>query len=251
MGEDSSGSSTPAPEIKTVSPAVKPAVVPAGESEIELKLAKLTVRVEELENENLQHREHIMLLEKGLMLGVVPEELKRKEWKLAKKGKKEGAEADSVLSDKGDGSAARKPESSEAALLPVKSKDVAEYRRLVQQAQAKFNSANYGQAIAIFNDIGEKFDDSLTEGSQYYWVGLGWYYLKENQLSEQSLSTLKERFPQNKWVPYARFYLAKIDQTRGLHNKALDQMRTLLEEFPNQDIGEMARQEVQKMRENL
>jgi TolA-binding protein len=133
----------------------------------------------------------------------------------------------------------------------TKSKDVAEYRRLVQQAQDKFNSANYGQAIAIFNDVGDKFDDSLTEGSHHYWVGLGWFYLKENQLAEQSLTQIRDKYPQNRWVPYAKFYLAKIDQLRGLHNRALDQMRKLMEEFPQQDIGEMAKLEVQKMRDSF
>jgi TolA-binding protein len=132
-----------------------------------------------------------------------------------------------------------------------KSKDLAEYQRLLRAAQEKFNSANYGQAIVQYNEIAEKFDDSLTEGSHHYWIGLSWFYLKEMQLAEASFKKLMDQYSQNSWVPYARFYLAKVDLNRGLSGRARDQFKMLIDEYSNQDLGEMARMEMDRMREKL
>jgi TolA-binding protein len=128
---------------------------------------------------------------------------------------------------------------------------MAEYQRLLRAAQEKFNAANYGQAIVQYGEIGEKFDDGVTEGSHHYWIGLSWFYLKEMQLAEQSFKKLIDHFNHNSWVPYARFYTAKIDLNRGLSGRARDQFKLLIDEYPNQDLGEMARMEIDRMREKL
>ncbi len=216
----------------------------APPSDLELRLAKLWARVDDLENQQIRQKERMKLLEKGLMLGIIPEELKNdKPGKPEAKKHEPEAEEDT-------------PASVQATVPPPlaahdKSKDMAEYQRLLRAAQEKFNGANYGQAIVQFNEIGEKFDDSLTEGSHNYWIGLSWFYLKEMQLSEQSFKKLIDQYNHNSWVPYARFYMAKIDMNRGLSGRARDQFKLLIDEYPNQDLGEMARMEMDRMREKL
>lgn len=238
----------PDSEVRSAHPAAAPVpvVLPAASpaSDLELRLAKLWARVDDLENQQVRQKERMKLLEKGLMLGIVPDELKNEKPRPAH-DKKPAPEVEDI------------PASVQAAPLPPvpvngeKSKDVAEYRRLLQAAQEKFNAANYGQAIVQYNEVGDKFDDSLTEGSQHYWVGLSWFYLKEMQLSEHSFRKLIEQYNHNSWVPYSRFYLAKIDQNRGLSGRARDQFKLLIDEYPNQDLGEMARMEIDRMREKL
>jgi TolA-binding protein len=230
--------------VAAAQPAPVPAPMMAPASDLELRLAKLWARVDDLENQQIRQKERMKLLEKGLMLGIIPEELK-----MEKAGKHESAK-------KPEPEAMETPASLQAlppavAANTEKSHDIAEYQRLLRSAQEKFNAANYGQAIVQFNEIGEKFDESLTEGSHNYWIGLSWFYLKEMQLAEAGFKKLIDHFNHNSWVPYARFYMAKIDQNRGLSGRARDQFKLLIDEYPNQDLGEMARMEIDRMREKL
>lgn len=236
----------PAPATSAhATPSTAPVPLPAPASDLEMRIAKLWARVDDLENQQIRQKERMKLLEKGLMLGIIPDELKMD------KAIPQGVER------KQEPEVEEQPASLEATTPPPpltsmeKSKDIAEYRRLLQAAQEKFSAANYGQAIVQYNEIGEKFDDSLTEGSHHYWVGLSWFYLKELQLAEQSFKKLIDHFNHNSWVPYARFYMAKIDLNRGLSGRARDQFKLLIDEYPNQDLGEMARMEIDRMREKL
>ncbi len=216
-------------------------------AELELRMAKLWARVDELESLSIQQRERLKLLEKGLMLGIIPDELK--EQPRVQTAKDHGkAKTSEVTPEQPPASAAP---GGETKAEEAKSQDLAAYRRALQHAQDKFNAAQYGQAIVGYNQIGETFADALTEGSQHYWVGLSWYYLKEFQLAEQSFQVLQQKHPQNPWIAHARFYRAKIDQSRGLNQRALEQLTQLLEEFPNQDLGEMAKMEIERLRERL
>src|SRR6476620_1111867 len=49
--------------------------MPAPASDMELRLAKLWARVDDLENQQIRQKERMKLLEKGLMLGIIPDEL--------------------------------------------------------------------------------------------------------------------------------------------------------------------------------
>ncbi|RYF44417.1 MAG: tetratricopeptide repeat protein [Cytophagaceae bacterium] len=193
------------------------------------------------------------MIEKGLLLGLVPDELKS-----------EGI-AEARPADHGHGHVQNQNHGGQQKLSAVKllevktpsepkaegSRDREQYRKLIQAAQDKFNRANYGQAITAYNEISAKFDDSVTEGSQHYWIGLSWYYLKEYKLAEESFQALQSRFPASPWVPHAGFYLAKVDQSRGFQQKALEQFQKILDENPSRDLGEMAQSEIERMREKL
>lgn len=234
----------------SASPALSPA--PAHGNELELKFAKLWARVDELENQHIQQKERMKLIEKGLLLGIIPDELKGPQKKTKPAPAAQPAEhEDEVPATSKKEQSGSSDELGRSTAPTEKSQDMGAYKQLLQQAQGKFNAAQYGQAIVHFNEIGERFDDSLTEGSQNYWIGLSWFYLKEYQLAEQSLKLLREKYPENSWVAHARYYQAKIDQTRGLSKRALEQFTQLMEEFSSQDLGEMARMEVARMREKL
>lgn len=219
-------------------------------TDLELKIAKLWARLDELEGQLLQQKERNKLLERGLMLGIVPDELKDKEIAEAEE-KIAQQNAKPALSPIVEAPIETKPMSLSAKSLEPKSADVEPYRQKLQKAQDFFNNANYGQAIALYNEIGAQFDESLTEGSHLYWIGLSWFYLKEYKLAETSFQGFRDRYPHNPWVPHAGFYLAKVDQSRGFSQRALEQFQRILDEFPDRDLGEMAKSEIERMREKL
>ncbi len=208
---------------------------------IELRLAQLWSKVDDLEAQQLQQKERSKILEKGLLLGLIPEEL-RAEGK-SPRPKKSAPDEEPAL----------KLQVPVAVPVPAPelSHDRTLYRKLLQDAQDKFNRANYGQAIVAFNDIGAKFDDEITEGSHHYWIGLSWFYLKEYKLAEESFMAFKGRYPSSPWTNHAGFYLAKIEQSRGLNQRALEQFQKILDDNPDRDLGEMAKAEIQRMKEQL
>jgi len=223
---------------------------------IELRVAQLWSKVDDLEAQLLQQKERSKLLERGLLLGIVPEELKDADKRPLPRRPEPSDDsalklqvAPGPLVDASPSHVASSP--APLAQSKAGSHDRTLYRKLLQEAQDKFNRANYGQAIVAFNDIGAKFDDEITEGSHHYWVGLSWFYLKEFKLSEESFNAFKNRYPSNPWNAHAAFYLAKIAQSRGLHQRAMDQFQKILDENPDRDLGEMAKAEIQRMKEQL
>lgn len=236
------GSEAESTEI-TSTPSGKAPARPTPMDAVELRVAQLWSKVDDLETQLIRQKERSKLLEKALLLGIIPDELRPDDER--SKAKKPLAAAPSETDLKLQVTPPPPPPKAKG------SHDRAQYRKLLQVAQDKFNQANYGQAIVAFNDIGAKFDDSITEGSHYYWVGLSWFYLKEYKLSEESFLAFRERYPSNPWNNHAAFYLAKIEESRGLNQRALEQFQKILDDNPDRDLGEMARAEIQRMKEKL
>ncbi len=223
---------------------------PASSEDLELRIARLSSRIDELETQLVQQKERSKLIEKGLLLGLVPEELKSESYVDAVKSKPHHETEDKPIAKLSAAKLLEVKPSHETAKVETSS-DRALYRKMLESAQDQFNRAKYGQAIAAYSEIGTKFDDSITEGSHHYWTGLCWFYLKEYKLSEENFSSLKDRFPSSPWVPYAEFYLAKVDLSRGFQQRALDRFQKLLDENPTRDLGEMAQAEIERMKEKL
>ena len=218
---------------------------------LELRVAQLWSKVDDLETQLIQQKERSKLLEKALTLGIIPDELKAEDER-----PKSRLPTHTKAKLKLNANAVEESELKlQVATPPVPKAEVShdreQYRKLLQAAQDKFNRANYGQAIVAFNDIGAKFDDSITEGSHHYWVGLSWFYLKEYKLSEESFTAFREHYPSNPWNDHAAFYLAKIEESRGLNQRALEQFQKILDDNPDRDLGEMAKAEIQRMKEKL
>lgn len=224
--------------------------------EFNLKLAKLWSKVDEQETRLLRQEEKIRLLEKGLMLGIVPEELLagKKEplveistlpTKPAHEAKKDLEATDS----KNTGSAKLSKLDEEKETKPALESGA--YRELLKSAQEKFNAANYGQAIAIYQKIGENFPKETRQGQHLYWIGVSWYYLKEYQLASDALNNLTENYPEGPLTGQTRLFLARIDIKNGLRKKALERLRNIIADFSNDEVGQMARYELSRLEESL
>lgn len=211
--------------------------------ETELKLAKLWSRVDELETRLIRQQEKVRLLERGFMLGVIPEGLKADNFNQPESlEQKSWDEADLPQPAK------ESDKKTEVSPLPVDSRS---YEQLLSEAQAKFNAGRYGQAIADYQAIHQRFPEQTKQGQHLYWIGLSWYYLKEDDLASENLSLLISQFPGSAWLPQANFYLAKVELRRGLRQKALQRLRTVVELYGDKDVAEMARHELSQLQESL
>ena len=253
--------------------------------EQELKLARLWARVDELEEEQARSKERLAIVEKGVILGILPEELRRPEQ--AKKGKSKGSgatkepakatakdntkkasEVDETAASQGaahpqDDSA--KPVVSQtsqgkpkAATAPepktpsgLNQEDADAYQKALAIATDLFRSGRYGAAVVEYSDIGKRFGDQVGGGMHIYWTAKCWANLKEYNTARQLLTEFLQDHAKSPWVPRAKFELGRIEWQLGMQETALRRFRDIIQQHPYEDAAEMAKMELQTLDKKL
>ena len=118
-----------------------------SEKQMELKLAKLWARMDEVETNVLRQKERMRLLEKGIMLGVIPDELLSSDKDKAPAYTKM-KELESIKKKESPKQQVKKEPS------PTTQKASGNYKQHLIEAQSLFNRGKYGQAITKFESIG-------------------------------------------------------------------------------------------------
>ena len=218
-------------------------------SDIELKVAKLNAKIEELEQSVRQHKERQMLLEKTLMLGVLPEDLKQ----VGGKQKPNPLSSEGIEFEAGVVAVTEKPS---PPILPQRIESLTDDQRRIYEselakAQAEFNAGRYGEAIVSYEAIGRKYGSTVTNGNERYWVGVSWYYLKDFASSKKHLEGFIQDASKSALVPRARLYLAFCERDQGLVRQAQNRLKVLLEDFPDSDVSESVQFELKKLEERL
>jgi TolA-binding protein len=215
--------------------------------EQELKLAKLWARVDELEEEQYRQKERFRVLEKGMTLGLVPEELKspapvkaepKEEPKVAVVAPPAEpvtplAPAVSVQADGLDAEGAEK------------------YQAAFTRAHDLYRAGRYGQAAAEFDKIGEEFGEGARGGQHLYWIARCWADLKELATARQRFAEFVEKFPGSPWAPRAQLELGRVEWKLGLNETAIKRFRDLIQQHPFEDASEMARMELDNLQKTL
>ncbi len=232
--------------------------------ELELKIAKLWSRMDEIEEVNYRQKERLKLLEKGLLLGIVPEEMKDEDLVLpAKKAKKRGFERD--LSEKeisidADVLAKKKPEelanlekvvNAESAATATAKVEEENFIKKMAIAEEHFKARRYGRAVVEYSAIGKEFSEKVTEGVHLYWLGRSWANLKEYETAKQHFSDFIEKFSAHPWVPKAKVELAKTEISMGLKETAVRRLGEVIERHPHDDAAELAKTELEKLQQNF
>jgi TolA-binding protein len=253
--------------------------------EQELKLARLWARVDELEEEQARSKERLAIVEKGVILGILPEELRRPEH--AKKGKTKGSGAtkepakvtakdstkkaeevdeatasQGAVHPKGD---AVKPVTSQATEGKPKAatdseprtpsglnqEDADAYQKALATAHDLFRSGRYGAAVVEYSDIGKRFGEQVGGGMHIYWTAKCWANLKEYNTARQLLTEFLKDHAKSPWVPRAKFELGRIEWQLGMQETALRRFRDIIQQHPYEDAAEMAKMELQTLDKKL
>jgi TolA-binding protein len=241
---------------------VKPGTIP----ELELKYAKLWTKVDDLDRLIRKQRQRIRVLEKGLLLGIIPEELK---------GDGEYAEDDAA--DDRPSAAAAQRKSREAGLAPIvdttsepalggaqdqkltqadasQSADgnpSVDYQQKMSQAHESFRAGRYGRAIVEFAAIGKEFGDEADGGAWKFWTARCWTAMKEFQTARQHFTEFLSAHPNSPWAPRANVEMARVENALGLKETALQRLRTVIQQHPFAESAEMAKMELKNMQRAL
>lgn len=216
--------------------------------DVQYKMAKLWGRIDELEIKLKKQEERIQILEKGLMLGVIPEELLKDKLNMQTESRMptEWANPDPKKIKEMVKNKSNTPMPKNDVSVHVKP-----YKTLVRDAQEAFGRGQYGRAISMYQMIQNHYPIKNAEGQSDYWIGLSWYFLKEYDLSTASLERLEKISPDSPWVPSSRLYRTKILAHKGLLKQAVASYRRLIEMYPNSDSSEMAQREIQLLRDRI
>ncbi len=223
--------------------------------ELELKQAKLWARVDTLEEQTNRQRERMRVLEKGLLLGLIPEELKDDVKPKAKtsSGKGESSSKPAVADSAADGSPAeaRTVAPAVAVLDKPATEDNSSFEERMAAAQDFFRAGRYGRAIAEYSAIGKEFKQLDQNGSHQFWIALSWLNLKEVNAAQQNFESFLREYPVSPWVVRAHFYLARVETQIGMREKSLQRLRRIISDYPNEDVAEMAKMEISNMGKTL
>lgn len=201
----------------------------------ELKLARLWARVDELEERNRKQREKLKILEQGLLLGTVPQELKESLVKIEKESapKKIDLVKPNPTMDKG-----------EATLKVIDEHSVEKEKMLEAFSTAKnlFRSGRYGKAFLAFSKIEKEYSIDTTQGEEKFWLGRCWHKLRELQSAKQKFEEFITKFPNSPMVASAKFHLGKVSMDMGLKEMAIKQFQEIVREHPYEGAAEAAKQ---------
>jgi TolA-binding protein len=248
-------------------------VRPATGSELELKIAKLWARVDELEERSKRQREHIKVLEKGLMLGLLPDELVNPEDR--KLSSKPGAKSAPLAHEKSHQDheddigknapvapleaalAASAEHTGAAPTAPAASgreltaEENLEFNKQLAIAQDQFQSGRYGRAIADFSTLAKNFPEETKDGNYKYWIALSWSNLKEYESAQKEFAEFIKSYPNNPWLPRAEFNLAKVEIALGFRERGIERLRRVIKSHPQEDASEMAKLEISNLEKSL
>ncbi len=234
----------------------------ALKDERDLKVAKLWARVDELEEEVYRQKERIVILERGMTLGLVPEELKYPERSKSAKSVS-GVSATSLPQPKVNVEEqaipkmpavileVKKSEESDKKSTPNQSNDREEYELAVAAAHDSFRSGRYGRAIVEYSAIGKKFGDQIDGAMHLYWIAKSWANLKEFNTSKQQLEDFIKKHGDSPWTPRAKLDLGRVEWQLGLRESALATFKSVIQKYPLADAAEMARMELENLSKKL
>lgn len=248
--------------------------------DLEAKQAKMWARIDELEEDNYQNRQKLQILEKSLMLGLTPEDLKAEESPKANKRKAQEASMaqEGILPKKGRGIKGSSPDEKEqsqdlketlleknegtTSLAPRSPDESAnagkmgdqlpkEFQEALAKAQESYQGGNYSRAIVELTAIKERFGNSMGGGVHLLWIGRSWAKMKEFQLAADHLNNFVIEHPESPWLGRAKFELARVELQLGMRTKAISHFKEIIQNHPYEDISEMARMQLNSLEKSF
>lgn len=261
---DSEPEQTPPASGETSANDTAGSAVPASKSNsseelstLQLKQSETWSRIDRLEYTLKEQRARIAVLEKAIVLGMLPDELLNPDDRKIKAKAKNNHNRNASIEDIGFEAEPQEPAQPlpQAAAAPKTAPEQAsseeDYLKQLAAAQESYRSGNFGRAIAEFSLIGQKYADRDTQFQHEYWVAMCWLNLKEYQTAHQGFEGFIKKHPTSTWIPKAKFYQARAEISLGLKEKGLAHLKELIQSYPLEDASEMAKLEISRLERTL
>lgn len=215
--------------------------------ERELKMARLWSRVDELEEEQSKQKEKLKLLEKGLTLGMIPDELKS--FDKPNQTKQSNHNQKDPSQPKSEVSLSKHP--SATPLLPLSAQEEKSYQDALASAHDHFRAGRYGRALVEYDAMGKRWGDRVPGAMYKYWTAKCWMQLKEYSTARQILTDFVTNHGNSPWIPRAKLELGRSEVKLGQNETAIRRFRELIRDHPYEDARELAEMELVNIGKNL
>lgn len=228
-------------------------------AEMQLKLTRMSARMAEIEEKISNHQERFRIIERGLTLGIVPEELHGGVHGSLKKNHSPKAHthvekpADSSLVDADDTVTTedKASDEKEKAKVEIDPEKREAFNKSFAAAHDDFRAGRFGKAIVGFSELGKQFDSELTNGVHQFWIARSWSALREFQTARRLFSEFIQSYPGSPWQPRAKLELARVESALGLRETALKRLRQIISDHPMEDVSEMAKADIGRISKSL
>ncbi|MGE0171160.1 MAG: tol-pal system YbgF family protein [Oligoflexales bacterium] len=200
---------------------------PKSQQDIDLKMAEMTAKMQEMELQLEEQKQKTKVLEKGMLTGLVPEEFVEK--------KKDAAEGNGQANE-----------------VDAGSKDAGiDYKAAIAKAEAHYKAKNCNASLAVLRDLEKASLGDQEKNVVSYWQGLCLYQNKNYMESRVKLSAFIEAAGNHEFTPNASLHIAKIDKDMGLIEKSLEQFRAIIEKYPNTEVSKIAKWEISDIEDSI
>jgi TolA-binding protein len=225
-----------------------------------LAQARIIERMAEIELELRQQREQIKLLERGLITGIAPSDLKgTSNSKNDVKHELSGSDSmkwsdgvDDEIFDKSSSlpSPILDPATLTAAGSNSQQSDESSSESLqlaLEQAKKIYQSGDFSKALASFAKISRDFGENSSEGILRYWFGKCYLGSKEFNTAKSEFENYLAIAPSGAYVADARLELARALANLGLNERARAEFRKVIKDFEGQEPAQIAVHELTSM----
>jgi TolA-binding protein len=221
----------------------------------EMKQARIWQRLDTMEAEVRNQRAKIKLLQKGLMLGIVPDELKNPDDVAFEKAKRDAAKKKAAHPEKKNDDKHAKDDNHDKPAEKVAAKpavDKGTFQSRFAEAQDLVRVGRYGKAVVELEKLSQDFpEESGKDGSPAYWIAVSWYNLKEFNTAKDQFRRFIDANGQSAWTPRAKIYAAKIEYQLGLKEKSIDSLKKIISDDPSGETADVARQELEAIKQAM
>ena len=216
-----------------------------------LSQARITERMAEIESELKSQREKIKLLERGLLTGIPPSDLKDAESREAEaRSKAKNESLEELAADERD---LLKSELTAPVLDPELvaqtnfsreasdgKSDHQTFDSAIAKAQKEFQSGDFQRSLNNFAEISRTYGEKSSGGVVRFWLGKCYSGLKDHASAKGEFEAYLAMSPMGPNAADARLELARTLSKMGLKERARGEFKKVMKDFEGQEPAELA-----------
>jgi TolA-binding protein len=224
-----------------------------------LSQARISERMSEIETELKRQRETIKLLERGLLTGIPPSELKASDAAEKKDSGAVTAEKGKELDDLLEASERNAVKS--ALTSPVLDQELLAQtsfssdgsnekpseqalKTAMAKAKKQFQSGDFQRALDDFSEVSRTYGEQASSVSVRFWLGKCYSGLKDHANAKSEYEAYLSSSPMGSHAADARVELARTLSKMGLKERARTELKKVIKDFEGQEPAEIAAHEL-------
>jgi TolA-binding protein len=224
-----------------------------------LSQARISERMAEIESELKRQKETIKLLERGLLTGIPPSELKASD---AAEKKDTGATTAEEIEDVDDLLANSDSNALKSSLTsPVLDPELLAQtsfsrdgndekpseqalKAAMAKAQKQFQGGDFRRALAYFSEVSRTYGEQASGVAVRFWLGKCYSGLKDHANAKGEYEAYLSSSPMGSHAADARVELARTLSKMGLKERARSELKKVIKDFEGQEPAEIAAHEL-------